>query len=121
MLRTQIKVDSNTWLAARCGGPRYDEMARFLDCWGRAMFAHTSPIYVAVGGPWQLFDPATAQYMLTLIEGNLAYIRNTAAHEPRGHVTHHHGEEDHMAFLERPFHEAAAAIHRRMHELGIAH
>ncbi|MFL5804355.1 MAG: CehA/McbA family metallohydrolase [Roseiflexaceae bacterium] len=120
-LRAKIKVESNTWLAARCGGPRYDEMARFLDVWGRAMFAHTSPIYVAVGGPWQLFDPATAQYMLTLIEGNLAYIRNTAAHEPRGHVTHHHGEEDHLAFLERPFHEAAAAIHRRMHELGIAH
>jgi hypothetical protein len=120
-LRTKIKVDSNTWLAARVGGPRYDDMARFLDVWSRPMFAHTSPIYVAVGGPWQLFDPSTAQYMLTLIEGSLAYIRNTAAHEPSGSVTHHHGEDDHLAFLERPFHEAAAAIHRRMHELGIAH
>jgi hypothetical protein len=120
-LRTKLAVDSNSWIAARCGGPRYYEMARFLDCWERGMFAHTSPIYVAVGGPWQMFDPATAQYMLTLIDGSLAYIRHTAAHEPPASVTHHHGEEDHLAFLERPFQEAAAAIHRRMHEQGISH
>ena len=74
-----------------------------------------------LGGPWQLFDPPTARYMLTLIEGSLAYMRHTAAHDPAGSVTHHHGEGDHMAFLERPFHEAAAAIHRRMHELGLPH
>jgi hypothetical protein len=120
-LRAKVHVDANTWLAARCGGPRYYEMARFLDCWGRGMFAHTSPIYVAVGGPWDLFDPATAQYMLTLIEGSLAYIHHTAAHDPPGSATHHHGEEDHLAFLERPFQEATAAIHRRMHALGVEH
>jgi hypothetical protein len=120
-LKATVKVESNTWLAARCGGPRYYEMARFRDCWGRGMFAHTSPIYVAVGGQWQMFDLATARYMLTLIDGSLAYIRHTAAHDPHASVTHHHGEADHMAFLERPFHEAAAAIHRRMHDLGIPH
>jgi hypothetical protein len=59
--------------------------------------------------------------MLTLIDGSLGYIRHTAAHDPPGTATHHHGEEDHLAFLERPFHQAAAAIHKRMHELGIAH
>ncbi|HWQ13261.1 MAG TPA: CehA/McbA family metallohydrolase [Roseiflexaceae bacterium] len=120
-LRARVAVEGNTWLAARVGGPRYYEMARFFDCWQRGMFAHTSPIYVAVGGPWQLFDLATARYMLTLIDGSLSYIRHTAAHDPPGTATHHHGEADHLAFLERPFHEAAAAIHRRMHELGIAH
>jgi hypothetical protein len=120
-LRAKVAITGNSWLAARCGGPNYADMARFLDCWNRPMFAHTSPIYVAVGGPWQMFDPATAQYMLTLVEGSLAYIRHTAAHDAPGTVTHHHGEADHAAFLERPFHEAAAAIHRRMHELGIAH
>jgi hypothetical protein len=120
-LRATVKVSGNSWFAARCGGPRYYEMMRFLDCWGRGMFAHTSPIYVAVGGPWQLFDPATTQYMLTLIDGSLAYIRHTAAHDPHDRVTHHHGEGDHIAFLERPFHEAAAALHRRMHALGIPH
>src|SRR5262249_7836493 len=115
------KVSGNSWFAARSGGPRYYEMMRFLDCWGRGMFAHTSPIYVAVGGPWQLFDLATTHYMLTLIDGSLAYIRHTPAHDPHDHVTHHHGESDHMAFLERPFHEAAAALHRRMHALDIPH
>jgi hypothetical protein len=85
------------------------------------MFAHTSPIYVAVGGPWELFDAATANYMLTLIDGSLAYIRHTAAYDPPGSVTHHHGEHDHLAFLERPFQEAIAAIHKRMHALGIPH
>lgn len=120
-LRATVKIEANTWLAARCGGPRYYEMARFRDCWQRGMFAHTSPIYVAVGGDWALFDQQAARYMLTLIEGSLAYIRNTAAHEPPGSVTHHHGEQDHMAFLERPFHEAAALLHRRLHALGLEH
>jgi hypothetical protein len=120
-VRTKLRIDANTWLAVRCGGPRYYEMSSFRDCWGRGMFAHSSPIYVAVGGPWSMFDPATAQYMLTLIDGSLAYMRNTAAIDPPDMVTHHHGEQDHLAFLEKPFHEAAAAIHRRMHALGIAH
>lgn len=120
-LRASVKVGANCWFAARCGGPRYYDMLKFLDCWGRGMFAHTSPIYVAVGGAWQMFDPATTQYMLTLIDGSLAYIRNTAAYDAPESVTHHHGESDHTAFLERPFHEAAAALHRRMHALGIPH
>ena len=120
-LHTKINVDANTWFTARCGGPRYYDMTRFPDCWDRGMFAHTSPIYVAVGGPWQQFDPATAQYMLTLIEGSLAYIRHTAAYDPPGSVTHHHGADDHLAYLEQPFQEAMAAIHRRMHEHSIPH
>jgi hypothetical protein len=32
-----------------------------------------------------------------------------------------HGEHDHLAYLGRPFQEAMAAIHERMHELGIPH
>jgi len=35
--------------------------------------------------------------------------------------TGHHGEANHQAYLERPFHQARAAIHRRMHELGLSH
>ncbi len=120
-LREKIRIDRHSWLAARCGGPRYYEMTKFPDCWQRGMFAHTSPIYIAVGEPWQMFDRDTAQYMLTLIDGSLAYMRNTAAHDVAGSVTHHHGEDDHMAFLERPFQEAVAALHKRMHALGIRH
>ena len=28
--------------------------------------AHTSPVYVAVGGEWTLYDPGVATYMVTL-------------------------------------------------------
>jgi hypothetical protein len=119
-LKTSLKVAGHTWLAARCGGPNYTAVSHH-DGWQRGLFAHTSPIYIACGGDWWLFDHAAAQYMLTLIDGTLAYIRHTAAHDPPGGVTHHHGEEDHLAYLERPFHEAREAIHRRMHQLGIPH
>ena len=68
-----------------------------------------------------MFDPETANYMLTLIEGGLSYIQQTARHHEHGTVTHHHGEDDHLEFLSRPFQEAREAIHRRMHQLGIPH
>ena len=83
--------------------------------------AHTSPIYIACGGEWWMFDLEGANYLLTLIEGGLSYIRRLSRQERPGLVTHHHGEDDHTAFLERPFREAIEAIHRRMHRLGIAH
>jgi hypothetical protein len=119
-LRARLMVDGHTWLAARAGGPGAARLVHH-DVWGRGVFAHTSPIYVACGGDWQLFSPATAQYMLTLIDGALTYIRDHCPRYRPGTVTHHHGEADHQAYLERPFHQARAAIHRRMHELGLAH
>ena len=52
--------------------------------------------------------------MLTLIDGGQAYIRGTATHHTlENTVTHHHGEDDHITYLERPFHEAREAIQRR--------
>ncbi|MBI3910396.1 MAG: CehA/McbA family metallohydrolase, partial [Armatimonadetes bacterium] len=119
-LKASLKVDRHTWLAARCGGPNYTAVPHH-DGWRRGVFAHTSPIYIAVGGEWWLFDRDTAQYMLTLIEGGLAYIRHTAPQHTPSAVTPHHGEEDHLAYLERPYQEAIAAIHRRMHQLGVEH
>jgi len=111
-LKTSLRVEGHTWLAARCGRPGAGALHHH-DEWQRGVFAHTSPIYVAVDGEWWLFDQDAAQYMLTLIDGGLAYIRQTAHHHPPGAVTHHHGQEDHLAYLERPFHEARAAIQRR--------
>jgi hypothetical protein len=119
-LKAKIQVNGHTWLAARCGGPNYTTVSHH-DGWRRGLFAHTSPIYIACGGEWWLFDREAAQYMLTLIDGNLTYIRETATLPQPGTVTHHHGEADHLAYLERPFLEAQAAIHKRMHQLGIAH
>ncbi len=119
-LKAKVKIEGHTWLAARCGGPGYTGISHH-DGWQRGIFAHTSPVYVACGGEWWMFDKDAAQYMLTLIDGNLTYIRETAARYAPGTITHHHGQDDHLAYLERPFLEAREAIHRRMHRLGIVH
>jgi hypothetical protein len=65
-------------------------------------------------------DPCM-QYMLTLLNGSLQYIRKRAPQWRPGTTTHHHNHVDHQAFLESPFQEAMAAIHRKMHEHGIPH
>ncbi len=119
-VRTTLKIGQTSWLCARCAGPNYTAV-RHHDSWGRGIMAHTSPIYLACGGDYDLFHPATAHYMLTLLDGSLQYIRNRAPQWRPGTVTHHHGEADHQAFLERPFHEAIAAVHKKLHEHGIPH
>jgi hypothetical protein len=58
------------------------------------------------------------QYMLTLVEGGLAYVRDLAPHRPAESARHHHGEADHQAFLERPFLEAERALRDRLNRLG---
>ncbi len=120
-LKANLKVDKHSWIAARCGGPNYAQAVPHHDGWRRGIIAHTSPVYIAIGGEWWMFDPETANYMLTLIEGGLSYIRQSARHYEPGTTTHHHGEDDHIAYLSRPFQEAQEAIHRRMHKLGIPH
>ncbi len=121
-LSETLEVAAPTWLAARCGGPTYFDAPEHHDVWHRQRFAHTSPVYVADGdAEWSMWSDATAQYMLTLIDGSLDYIRHRSTQYPAGHASHHHGEADHGAFLERPFHEAREAIHRRMHQLGVPH
>ena len=113
-LREKIRVDGHSWIAARTGAYDYFDIIPHHDVWNRGVFAHTSPVYVACGGEWDMFDPVTAQYMLTLIEGDLAYIEQTAGVRPVGSVTHRHGEDDHLAYLQRPFLEAREAILSRM-------
>jgi hypothetical protein len=117
-LKARVKVAGHTWLAARVSGTDYTKPILHHDVWRRGVVAHTSPIYVACGGDWSLFDQDTAQYMLTLIDGSLTYIRELSPRDRPGTVTHHHGEKDHEAYLERPFLEAQETIRRRMHELG---
>lgn len=112
-LHDRIHVDGDTWLAARVAGPDYTATAH-RDGWGRGIMAHTSPVYVATSEDWALADPATAQYMLTLVEGSLSYIRELSHQHRPGTVTHHHGEADHLGYLERPFLEAQEILHRRL-------
>ncbi len=55
--RDRVEVAGHGWIAARVGGPRYWDAVRHRDSWARPVFAHTSPIYVAVGGEWRPRDP----------------------------------------------------------------
>jgi hypothetical protein len=117
-LRENLRIDEDTWLAARCGGPSYVPLYH-RDCWGRGVFAHTSPIYVATSDEWSMFDEGTARYMLTLIDGCLVYIDNGAPYWEDGSVTHHHGEDDHRAWLRRPLVDARNAVEKRLAERGV--
>lgn len=119
-LKTHLTLNHHTWLAARVGGPGYDQVVPHFDGFlRRGIMAHTSPIYVAVSDDWWMSNPDTSQYMLTLLHGGLEYIRQRAVYHTHGSVTHHHGEENHQAYLERPFHEAIQAVHR--HSLSHQH
>jgi hypothetical protein len=109
-LSAQVPVRSDTWLAARAGGPGYTQAIAHRDELGRGIMAHTSPIYITVRNEWRMHSPETAQYMLTLLHGGLEYIQRRSQHAPAGSRMHHHGEADHHAYLERPFREAIAAV-----------
>ena len=73
-LREHVRIDRAGWLAVRAGGPGYWQSRPHEDSWRRPVFGHTSPIYVAVGGPWRRWDPAVGEGMLRLIDGALGYI-----------------------------------------------
>jgi hypothetical protein len=114
-LEADLRVEGNCWLAARCGGPRYWDAASHPGPWPRGIFAHTSPVYVACGvREWSQFDAGQARVMQALIEGGLERIRHHAVRYPRDHITHHHGEVDHRAFLERPFLQALGRVTERL-------
>jgi hypothetical protein len=120
-LKERIRLKGHSWLAARCGAPDYFRPLQHHDCWRRGVMAHTSPVYIACGGEWGMFDPAASQYMVTLIQGGLEYIRQRAPMDKPQRTTHHHAAADHQAFLEEPFQQALEVLHRRMHQHGIAH
>ena len=104
----ELRVDGHSWIACRAFGVDYH-----LDEWGRRVFAHTSPVYVACGGDWTMTDPDGLRYMRTLVEGARDYVRHTAVRRPDQFTTQHHGEPDHLAWLERPFTEALRALDER--------
>ena len=104
----ELRIGGNSWLACRAFGTDYH-----LDEWGRRVFAHTSPVYVACGGEWAMADPEGLRYIRTLVEGARDYVRHTAVRRSDQLTTHHHGEADHLAWLERPFTEALRALEER--------
>ncbi len=108
-LSETVRVGEHTWIAARCRGSGDGH----LDMLRRPIIAHTSPIYIGWDDKWICREQRGAEYLQSLIEGGLAYIRRGASHYPSGTVTHHHGRDDHQGYLEGPFHEALAALRKR--------
>ncbi|HXS62784.1 MAG TPA: CehA/McbA family metallohydrolase [Streptosporangiaceae bacterium] len=107
-INEELLVPANSWIACRAFG-----VDCHLDEWGRQVFAHTSPVYVACGGDWTMFDPEGIRYIRTIVEGAREYVRHTAVRRSDRLTTHHHGETDHLAWLERPFTEALRALDER--------
>ncbi len=113
-LETEVRVEGDSWLAARAGGPHYWDGPSHRGPWERRIFGHTSPVYVACGpGDWSRSDPEVDRRMLALIEGGLDRIRR-AKRYPEDRITHHHAEPDHGAFLERPFLQALERVRARV-------
>jgi hypothetical protein len=108
-LTHELRVDGHAWIACRAVGTEAHR-----DEWERQVFAHTSPVYVACGGPWGMADPEGLHYLRTLVVGAREYVRHTAARRSEALTTHHHGEADHLAWLERPFAEALRALEDRL-------
>lgn len=100
-----ISISENSWIVARCYGPRHH------DVWRRRVFGHTSPVYLSCGSDdWNRYDARVARYLLTQVEGSLSYVDRVPRYHRPGSVTHHHGQDDHRAFLRRPLLEAQTAL-----------
>ncbi|MGH2525195.1 MAG: CehA/McbA family metallohydrolase, partial [Actinomycetota bacterium] len=113
-LRADVRVDEDSWIAARCGGAGYFDGPVHRDPWSRPIFAHTSPVYVACGdGEWSRFDRERLRTMASMIDAGIERLRS-GRHYPPERITHHHGETDHLAFLERPFLEARQRVRDRL-------
>ena len=114
-LHEMITISRDTWLIARCAGPNYTPLPHY-DVRGRSILAHTSPIYLTCEDEYVCCNVQTVQYMLTLISGGLEYIRHNSVLYPDQRVTHHHGTDHHLDYLEKPFHQAKEMLLRRLKE-----
>jgi hypothetical protein len=61
-----------------------------------------------------MFDREAAIEFRNLIQGGIDYVAQRSPQWSPRTVTHHHGMNDHMAFLLEPFLEAMASIDARL-------
>ena len=102
-LKETVPVSGSCWLAARCAS-RVENMQTMR------VAAHSSPVYVRVRGEQQ-FSPPVAAYLLTLIDGSEAWVKNLATRP----------DPQRFAGVLKVFSDARERLHRRMHEHGIKH
>jgi len=77
-LDAEIDADASGWVAVRCSG---NDVA--WSVWPQYLIAHTSPVYLDVGGerPW---DSDIANYLVTTLEGGIAWLDTLATHDSEG-------------------------------------
>jgi hypothetical protein len=104
-LEEAIHVPGSAWVAAR--------VTSHMDRWigsPRVVAAHTTPVYVVAGGQ-ELFSPSDAAYMLTVVEGGLAWMDTLATRpDPERHARNR-----------RVFEDARDRLHARLHAQGHGH
>jgi hypothetical protein len=110
----EIAVQDDSWIAARAGGPAYFDAPLTLCAFRRGIFAHTSPVYLTTGSAWSRRDAPSLQYLLTLTEGTLEYVRTAAVRHDPGRRWHPRWTPGYSEFLERPLVEALDVISRRL-------
>ncbi len=114
-----LRDDCEAYISFKLGGAGADRWPSIHTGLTRGMCAHTLLDYVAVGGDWWMSNKETTRYMRLLIESSLSNIRDTSMQHTRSGVTHHNGESGHIAYLERPFHLARAAVRECAERLGV--
>ncbi|NTE68166.1 CehA/McbA family metallohydrolase [Agrobacterium tumefaciens] len=71
-LDVTVTIDRSSWLAVRCHGRN-----KLYTQYSTDIAAHTSPVYVVAGGVRQS-SSKDARYLLSLIEGGIAYLNTLA-------------------------------------------
>ncbi len=104
-LRAKVHVGRSSWMAARC-----ISRLKVWHVWPIHIAAHTSPVYVDVGGQ-EMFSPSDATYMLTLLDGGLAWLDTLSIA----------ADAERQARVRSIFETAREVLHRRLHAYGQAH
>jgi len=99
-LKTRVNISRPSWVAARC-----ISRSKMLHCWHTYMAAHTSPVYIKVGDD-EWFNATDATYMLTLMDGGLAWLDTLSI--PAYDETHQR--------VRNVFLAAQNELHRRLHQ-----
>jgi hypothetical protein len=101
----RVKVDGSGWLAARCVSEH-----RAWSVWPQHIAAHTSPVFVQAGRD-EVFDNPTAEYLVTIMEGGMAWLDTLATRaDPRRH-----------AQVRAVFEDAIAQVRQKQHGHGHSH
>ncbi|MGQ9555413.1 MAG: CehA/McbA family metallohydrolase [Anaerolineae bacterium] len=100
-----LPVSASSWIAARCVSRH-----KVWHGWPIHVAAHTSPVYVNVGGLRQ-FSPSDATYMMTLLDGGMTWLDTLSIP----------ADAERQAKIRRVFQEAKEALHQRLHAAGQGH